>query len=83
MHHRRPLRDEVHTGICGRTLNDHVVGLGLVMCSTASWLRSSERAQKLAGVASAKNLDIFIYYCYIHVLLIKTNSMIYNMLYKI
>jgi hypothetical protein len=57
--------------------------LDFVMCATAGQLRSSERAQVLAGVTSTKDFNIFICYCYIHVLPIKTNPMIYNMLYKI
>jgi len=35
------------------------------------------------GAASAKNAHICICYCHICVLLKKTNSIIYNMLYKI
>jgi len=37
----------------------------------------------IAGAARAKELHNFIFYCYIHVLLVKTNTMIYNMLYKL
>jgi len=37
----------------------------------------------IAGAAHAKELHNFIFYCYIHVLLVKTNTMIYNMLYKL
>jgi len=73
-------------GTRGRTLGDHVVGLGLVMCKAsvaASRLRVSERTQALAGGTRAKNWFNFIFDCHIRILLIKTNSMIYNMLYKI
>ena len=56
--------------------------LDFVMCATASRPQSSE-IQVLADVTGAKNFDIFICYCYIRVLPIKTNPMIYNMLYKI
>jgi len=37
----------------------------------------------IAGAAHAKELHNYIFYCYIHVLLVKTNTMIYNMLYKL
>jgi len=73
-------------GTHGRTLGDHMVGLGLVMCKAsvaASQLRVSERTQALAGGTHAKNWFNFIFDCHIRILLIKTNSMIYNMLYKI
>jgi len=73
-------------GTHGRTLRDHVVGLGLVMCKVsvaASRLQVSERTQALAGGTCAKNWFNFIFDCHIRILLIKTNSMIYNMLYKI
>ena len=69
-----------------RAAGDHVVGLGLVMCKAsvaASRLRVSERTQALAGGTRAKNWFNFIFDCHIRILLIKTNSMIYNMLYKI
>ena len=55
---------------CGRTV-------------PASWLRVSKRALVIAGAAHAKDLHNFIFYCYIHVILVKTNPMIYNMLYKL
>jgi hypothetical protein len=48
----------------------------------ASRLRASERAQYFLRAASTKYIYIFKFYCYICILLIKTNSMIYNMLYK-
>ena len=48
----------------------------------ASRLRVSRRALVIAGAAHAKELHNFIFYCYIHVL-VKTNTMIYNMLYKL
>jgi len=48
----------------------------------ASRLRVSRRAL-IAGAARAKELHNFIFYCYIYVLLVKTNTMIYNMLYKL
>ena len=37
----------------------------------------------ITGTACAKNLSNLNLNCYIHVLLIKTNPMIYNILYKI
>ena len=37
----------------------------------------------IAGAVHAKELHNVIFYCYIHVLLVKTNTMIYNMLYKL
>jgi len=37
----------------------------------------------IAGAAHAKELHNFIFYCYIHVLLVKTTTMIYNMLCKL
>ena len=49
----------------------------------ASRLRASERAQVHSWTASAMNFNICICYCYICILLKKTNSMIYYMLYKI
>jgi len=49
----------------------------------ASRLWVSRRALVIAGAACAKELYNFIFYCYIHVLLVKTNTMIYNMLYKL
>jgi hypothetical protein len=48
----------------------------------ASWLWAFKRAQYFLRVASTKYIYIFKFYCYICILLIKTNSMIYNMLYK-
>jgi len=83
---RRRLPKEEARAARGRTLGDHVVGLGLVMCKAsvaASRLRVSERTQALAGGTRAKNWFNFIFDCHIRILLIKTNSMIYNMLYKI
>src|SRR6266581_410958 len=50
---------------------------------TASQLWVSEMPRYFFGATSAKNAHICICYCHICVLLKKTNSMIYNMLYKI
>ena len=53
------------------------------MGALASWLWVSKRALGIAGAARAKELHNFIFCCYIHVLLVKTNLMVYNMLYKL
>jgi len=73
-------------------MSSAVQGDGLVLSSAAeggatagapaSRLRVSKRALMIAGAAHAKELYNFIFYCYIHVLLVKTNPMIYNMIYK-
>ena len=55
---------------------------GATVGAPASWLWVSKRALMIAGAARAKELYNFIFYCYIHVLLVKTNPMIYNMIYK-
>jgi hypothetical protein len=47
----------------------------------ASWTWVSEWAQAVTGVVHAKNLYNSILNHYIHVLLIKRDSMLYNMLY--
>ena len=49
----------------------------------ANRLQVSEWAQAITGTACAKNLSNLNFNHYIHVLLIKTNPMIYNILYKI
>ena len=49
----------------------------------ANWLWVSKWAQAITGTAHAKNLSNLNFNHYIHVLLIKTNPMIYNILYKI
>ena len=67
-------------GTCARTLEDHVVGLGLVMWHVVTRLASSgfpRGGQALAGAAGAWNFHKYICYHHIHVLLIKTNPMIY------
>jgi len=53
------------------------------MGAPASQLWVSKRALVIAGAACAKEPHNFIFCCYIHVLLIKTNPMVYNMLYKL
>ena len=67
---------------CGRALEDHVVGCAKVS-TPAGWLWAPGRGRHFSGVAGAKELHKWICNHYIHVLLIKTNRMIYNMLYKI
>ena len=48
----------------------------------ASRLQASKRPWQLLGPCVPRNFIIFILFHYIHVLLVKTNRMIYNMLYK-
>jgi len=48
----------------------------------ASRLQVSKRPWRLLGPHVPRNFIIFILFRYIHVLLVKTNQMIYNMLYK-
>jgi len=68
---------------CTGFLGDHMVGPGLVMWSQLAGPRFLRGPRNTAGVASAKDFYIYICYCHIHVLLTKTNLMIYNMSYKI
>jgi len=56
---------------------------GVSMGAPASRLWVSKRALVIAGATHAKEPHNFIFCCYIHVLLIKTNPMVYNMLYKL
>ena len=69
--------------MCRRTLEDHVVGPGLVMWLQLASSRLLRGPRYIAGAPSAKNTHICTYYCHICVLLMKTNSMIYNLLHKI
>ena len=46
-------------------------------------IRISEGAWAVTGAAHTNNVYIFVFYCYIRVLLIKLSSMIYCMSYKI
>jgi len=66
----------------GRALEDHVVGCAKAS-TPAGWLWAPRRGRHFSGVAGAKELHKWICNHYIRVLLIKTNWMIYNMLYKI
>ena len=66
----------------GRALEDHVVGRAKAS-TPAGRLRAPGRGRHFSGVAGAKELHKWICNHYIRVLLIKTNRMIYNMLYKI
>ena len=63
-------------------LEDHVVGRAKAS-TPAGWLQAPGRGRYFSGVAGAKELHKWICNHYIHVLLIKTNQMVYNMLYKI
>ena len=79
---------EAAEGWCTRwgTVGNHVVCLGLVMWHVgvpASQLRVSERSSGTCRHADAKIINWSICNHYICILLIKTNPMIYNMLYKI
>jgi len=56
---------------------------GVSLGAPASQLWVFKRALVIAGAARAKEPHNFIFCCYIHVLLVKTNPMVYNMLYKL
>jgi len=56
---------------------------GVSVGAPASQLRVSKRALVIAGATCAKEPYNFIFCCYIYVLLVKTNPMVYNMLYKL
>jgi hypothetical protein len=70
-------------GMRRRTLGYHVVGPGLVMWSRLARPGLPRRPRYIAEAASTKNFHICTCFCHICVLLINTNPMIYNMLYKI
>ena len=58
------------------------VGPGLVMWSRLAGPGFPRGPRNTAGAARAKDFHIYICYCYIRILLTKTNSMICNMSYK-
>ena len=66
----------------GRSSIDHMASLGHVMWQAASQLWILGRGRHFFWGCSAEKVHKYIYKHYIHVLLIKTNSMIYNLLHK-